>query len=95
MICVCISWIPPVQTCRVCVCIGVSWAIMVGLAGGSVLVPLYYVPSSQAGLVFLPSFGAGAMLTSPVLFGLSCLRTGEIPAFHIQSAMLAGIFSGM
>ena len=67
---------------------------MVGLAGGSVLVPLNYVPSSQAGLIFVPSFGAGAILTSPVLFVLSCLLSGEIPQFHVQSALLAGLFSG-
>ena len=41
---------------------GVSLSIIVGLTGGSILVPLHYVSESKQGILFLPSFGIGSLL---------------------------------
>eukprot|EP00591_Stephanopyxis_turris_P002744 CAMPEP_0195522182 /NCGR_PEP_ID=MMETSP0794_2-20130614/20089_1 /TAXON_ID=515487 /ORGANISM="Stephanopyxis turris, Strain CCMP 815" /LENGTH=350 /DNA_ID=CAMNT_0040651873 /DNA_START=15 /DNA_END=1067 /DNA_ORIENTATION=- len=73
---------------------GVMWACAVGLSGGSILAPLHYVPPEEEGLIFLPSFGIGAMLTAPALFYLSKVFTGEYPILHVRDALATGMLSG-
>ena len=47
---------------------GIFWSCVVGIFGGSILAPMHYIPQAKQSLVlFLPSFGLGALLTSPVL----------------------------
>jgi len=70
------------------------WALLVGLAGGSILAPLHYVPCSQLGLVFLPSFGIGAMATSPLMVLLHRIWNGCLPNFQFRDTFLIGALSG-
>lgn len=74
-------------------------ALMVGLCGGSILVPMNYVPKSQSGLVFVPSFGIGAMLGSPLIcligFGYSSMKGKPLPYLRLQQTLIPGIISGL
>ena len=62
--------------------------------GGSVLVPLHYVPSSQSGLVFLPSFGMGAMLMAPLVCFVNFTYNKEVPDFRFMETFPVGLLSG-
>ena len=77
--------------------LGVGLACCVGLFGGSILAPMRYVPDEYQGLAFLPSFGMGTLLTSPVLLYLYhiTLNTSPFPQFHIRAALPTGIISGL
>lgn len=46
---------------------GLLSAFAVGASGGSILVPMQYVPKESAGIHFVPSFGLGALLVSPLI----------------------------
>lgn len=74
---------------------GVSWACSVGLFGGSILAPLHYVPPDRQGLVFLPSFGIGALLTSPAAFYAHAVYSGGMPELHVRKALGTGLLSGL
>jgi len=74
---------------------GVLWACTVGLSGGSVLVPMHYVSPEKQGLIFLPSFGIGSLILSPLVYGLYSYRAGQAPDLHLQEALLTGLLSGM
>jgi glucose uptake protein GlcU len=74
---------------------GVLWACAVAFFGGSVLAPMHYVPPMEEGLVFLPSFGIGAMVLSPLIYHLYSVRTGEMPPLHIKQALATGLVSGV
>lgn len=81
----------------VCFCItivGILCALLVGLSGGSILVPLHYVPKSQAGLVFIPSFGLGCIVFSPMVCAVAYLYTGIMPDFQFKKTFLTGLLSG-
>lgn len=75
--------------------LGVLWALLTGLAGGSILVPLHYVSASQQGLVFLPAFGVGAIITSSILYLMQRFTAGSLPELHLREALLSGVFSGV
>ena len=74
--------------------IGVAWAILVGFSGGSILAPSHYTQPEEAGLAFIPSFGFGAMIASPILtlcwFGLYERKS---PEWNFQ-CLPVGVFSG-
>lgn len=75
---------------------GIFWACVVGIFGGSILVPMHLIPEEKQRLVlFLPSFGLGAFFTSPLilLFHYSCEK--DKPAFHWKDASLNGLLSGL
>ncbi|CAB9503959.1 expressed unknown protein [Seminavis robusta] len=74
---------------------GVLWANLVGLSGGSILAPLHYVPPAKQGLVFLPSFGIGTFLLSPMFFLAFTRVTREVPPLHWKEALTTGICSGL
>ena len=74
---------------------GILWALVVGLAGGSVLAPLHYVPNDQKGFVFIPSFGIGAIVFSPAVFLFSAWLTSEWPPLHLREALPMGLMSGL
>mmetsp|Transcript_24371 Transcript_24371/g.37546 ORF Transcript_24371/g.37546 Transcript_24371/m.37546 type:complete len:349 (+) Transcript_24371:328-1374(+) len=74
---------------------GVLWACSVGFFGGSILVPLQYVPPQAQGLVFLPSFGIGTMFLSPLVFYAHKFRTGALPPLHAKQALGTGLASGL
>lgn len=73
---------------------GILWAVLTGTAGGSVLVPLHYAPSSAQGLAFVPSFGLGAIISAPVVAGLFFAHKGSFPSTHWQICLPVGILSG-
>lgn len=82
---------------------GVVWAFLTGSLGGSILVPLHYVGSAQQGLVFLPSFGCGAIIVSPLIVLAVCVSRGawsfgllrSLPQCHVRETMAWGVFSGV
>jgi hypothetical protein len=82
-----------------CSLAGMVCALMVGLCGGSILVPMNYVPKSQSGLVFVPSFGIGAMLASPLVcmvgFGYQSMKGKPLPHLHLVDTLVPGIISGL
>lgn len=89
---------PPILFVVLCSClcaVGLMWAVLVGVTGGSVLAPLHYVPSSQQGFVFLPSFGMGAMVASPIMLLLHRIWHGELPDFQLKKTFWVGVLSGM
>mmetsp|Transcript_23515 Transcript_23515/g.32984 ORF Transcript_23515/g.32984 Transcript_23515/m.32984 type:complete len:350 (-) Transcript_23515:144-1193(-) len=73
---------------------GILWAVFVGIFGGSILVPLNYVPSEAQGLVFLPSFGLGTMILSPLVYYANKFQTGSLPPLHLKQALITGVTSG-
>lgn len=74
--------------------IGIAWAILVGFSGGSILAPSHYTQPEEGGLAFIPSFGFGAMIASPLLtlcwFGF---YEKQAPEWNLQ-CLPVGIFSG-
>jgi glucose uptake protein GlcU len=77
---------------------GVLWECSVGISGGSILAPLHYVPPQKQGLVFLPSFGIGTLVLSPLVFYAytRTLSTGTAPPpLHAKQALLTGLLSGL
>lgn len=74
---------------------GMVCALCVGLSGGSILVPMQYVPEHSAGLVFVVSYGLGAMVASPVVCAVCFLYRREIPPMHLRQTLPAGLFSGL
>ena len=74
--------------------VGIAWALVVGFSGGSILAPSHYTTPEEGGLAFIPSFGFGAMLASPLLtlcwFGL---YEKKMPEWNLQ-CLPVGIFSG-
>lgn len=74
---------------------GMICAVCVGLCGGSILVPMHYVPDSRTGLVFVVSFGIGTMVASPIVCVVCFLQRGHVPPLHLKDTLLAGLFSGL
>ena len=81
--------------------VGCASAALVGLFGGSILVPMHYVPDSAAGVAFVPSFGVGTFVASPILVALFLTMQQQqqqqrwcLPPLHLQEALPAGLFSG-
>mmetsp|Transcript_8021 Transcript_8021/g.11022 ORF Transcript_8021/g.11022 Transcript_8021/m.11022 type:complete len:151 (+) Transcript_8021:1-453(+) len=74
--------------------LGITFAASVGLAGGSTLVPLNYVSKKESGLAFVPAFGCGAMIFSPLVAALWFSYTNEWPPLHLRETLWAGILSG-
>ena len=66
--------------------------------GGSILAPIHYAPPQKLGLFFVPSFGLGTLVVSPILFGIHvvlCSREEGIPLFHINESLVTGLLSGV
>lgn len=63
--------------------VGVIWAVVAGLCGGTFLVPNNYVTAAEQGIPFMLSFGTGSVLTAPVLLAMSVAHKG-MPELHLQ-----------
>ena len=63
---------------------GIALAVLVGLAGGSILVPMKLAADAYSGLVFVPSFGFGAALGGPVATALffACRSPPVVPELY-------------
>ncbi|RYG94596.1 hypothetical protein EON65_57260, partial [archaeon] len=79
--------------------VGVTCALVSGLLGGSVLVPLHYVPHQEKGLAFLPSFSLAALLCAPVILLLYLLnpfgRQKEFPHTYFTETFGLSMMSGV
>lgn len=73
---------------------GLLCAACVGLCGGSTLAPMHYIGADGSGLVFLPSFGAGAILASPLVCLLWFAYFRYRPPLHLSQTLLPGMLSG-
>jgi glucose uptake protein GlcU len=74
---------------------GLCMACTVGLFGGSILVPLHYVPNAEKGLVFLPSFGAGTIVAAPIALMLYSMWSEEgMPGLFFWETLPYGLLSG-
>lgn len=78
------------------VTLGVFYAVVTGLAGGTILVPLHFVPTLQSGFVFIPSFAVGTIVGSILLLLLTYVHDEyKFPVFHAKQAAIYGILSGV
>ena len=79
--------------------LGVFFALVVGAFGGSVLVPMSFVPKRLNGIAFLPSFGVGAgvmsLLVTCVYAACQKLKNGEWPKLYLSETLLPGLLSGL
>eukprot|EP00656_Telonema_subtile_P004427 TRINITY_DN12014_c0_g1_i2.p1 TRINITY_DN12014_c0_g1~~TRINITY_DN12014_c0_g1_i2.p1 ORF type:complete len:255 (+),score=79.55 TRINITY_DN12014_c0_g1_i2:87-851(+) len=80
--------------------LGIIFALMVGLAGGTVLVPAHYVPDKYAGLAFVPSQGIGAGIFAIIVPVIYFASTGELTKMGVAdlklgSCFLPGLLSGL
>lgn len=76
---------------------GLASALAVGIFGGSVLVPLKFVPQDVAGLSAMPSFGLGALLAGALVtlgYWFLVRREEKLPNVP-GDVLLAGIASGL
>jgi len=76
---------------------GMLFAATVGCAGGSILVPMHYVDAEGQGLVFVPSFGIGVGICSPVVTVLYFLIMREpllSQELHLMQVLPYGILAG-
>eukprot|EP00592_Proboscia_alata_P024768 CAMPEP_0194440428 /NCGR_PEP_ID=MMETSP0176-20130528/115799_1 /TAXON_ID=216777 /ORGANISM="Proboscia alata, Strain PI-D3" /LENGTH=173 /DNA_ID=CAMNT_0039264669 /DNA_START=176 /DNA_END=694 /DNA_ORIENTATION=+ len=75
---------------------GVLWACTVGISGGSILAPMHYVPEDNQGIRFLPSFGVGTAICSPIILILYHTITNKPQLqFHVKDALTTGSLSGL
>lgn len=74
---------------------GIFWALCVGFSGGSILAPSHFAHPDERGLAFLPSFGIGAIIASPILtvFWFTIVEI-TFPPLHL-STLPVGLFSGL
>lgn len=85
---------------------GIISAVFAGLASGSVLVPMHYAGDDADGLIYVISFGIGALTV--LIFGwflLLCyyawteksFRNGfaALPSFHVRTLWLSGGLAGL
>ena len=75
--------------------IGFVFAGLVGVLGGSILVPQGFSPRSHEGLAFMPSFGVGAMLAGCVALIARWLWKRSPPVFLPYVAIPLGAASGI
>eukprot|EP00937_MAST-01D_sp_MAST-1D-sp2_P005414 g5414.t1 len=84
--------------------LGMCAAALVGLFGGSILVPMHYVPESATGLAFVPSFGVGVLLASPLALGAGIWLRAQacgapvrdvMPRLYLRETLPAGLASGL
>jgi len=80
---------------------GMLAALMVGLCGGSILVPMHYVDAAAQGLVFIPSFGIGVLVCGPlvtVVYFLIQSSQGNPglteQEWHVREVLPYGLLSG-
>lgn len=76
--------------------VGVVCAVLTGLAGGTILVPLHFVKPLESGFVFIPSFGVGTLVGSICLLLITYVVNGfRLPPFHVKETAFYGILSGV
>lgn len=75
-----------------CVC-----ALIVGVFGGSILMPLQLAPSAYRGLQFVPSFGLGTLLVAPLItlpYMWLSRSSGSRGNWAVKQSLLPGLLAG-
>ena len=71
------------------------FSIAIGITGGTIFIPLRFVPLSQIGFVYVPAFGVGVLAGCSGLIAAMYLKDGSLPAFQWREAGLNGVLSGV
>lgn len=76
---------------------GLICALIVGLFGGSILMPLQLAPRAQRGLDFVPSFGLGTLIVAPVItlpYMWLSRSSGSRGHWAVRESLLPGLAAG-
>lgn len=73
---------------------GLLCAILVGVFGGSILVPLAFVEEAFRGFAFVPSFGLGSLVAGAIGTFIYSMTVPDLK-WHIRETMWAGVISGV
>lgn len=76
--------------------LGLGYALLVGLFGGSILVPLTYVENDKLDTIgFLPSFGLGCLVFGAITTGgVYAVLEKRMPRLDLGVSLLPGILAG-
>lgn len=77
--------------------LGLIYAALVGIFGGSILVPLKYVsePEKYGNIGILLSFGTGCLLFGCIVTaGFYAIKEKRVPDFHVKASLLPGVAAG-
>lgn len=80
---------------------GILFAFIVGITGGSTLVPMHFAPvdpfrDGMKSVIFSLSFGMSVLPISCCMMVIPVLANwGELPDFHVRTCALPGISSGV
>ncbi|KAJ7287905.1 hypothetical protein O6H91_Y315800 [Diphasiastrum complanatum] len=75
---------------------GILSALLTGVFGGLILIPMTQAPQKAQGLRFLPSFGIGVAIFAPIVTILPHLSISRYwPQFSPEVAAFPGIISGL
>lgn len=73
--------------------VGILCALVLSITNGSMLIPMKYAGDAQ-GVAFLPSFGIGVLLVTPVYALIYFVALKKKPEFKIPILALPGLVSG-
>lgn len=74
---------------------GVIAALITGVLGGLIMMPMTQSPPAIQGLSYLPSFAIGVAIFAPVVTAIPYLSTQECPRMELRMGALPGIVSGI
>lgn len=78
--------------------IGIGSAALVGIFGGSILVPCAFTPHAAHGVAFLPSFGCGALAMGvliAIVYVISTWKTLDVRRELRREVVTCGVLSGI
>lgn len=76
---------------------GVVCALIVGVFGGSILMPLQLAPKQYRGLEFVPSFGLGTLVVAPLItlpYMWLSRSSGSRGNWAVRESLLPGLLAG-
>nr|ABK23204.1 unknown [Picea sitchensis] len=74
---------------------GVIAALLTGILGGLIMMPMTQSPPAIQGVSYLPSFAIGVAIFAPVVTAIPYLSTQECPRMELYVGALPGIISGI
>jgi glucose uptake protein GlcU len=74
---------------------GIFIAIITGIFGGLILIPETLAHEGAKGIAFLPSFGIGVAIFTPIITAIPFVTGPQWPNFAVQATILPGIASGV
>ena len=75
--------------------LGIFYAMLTGIFGGSVGFPSTYTDSTNSGAKFLISFAVGVAVIFPITLLSQCFLSNEKIQWHFRATFLPGIISGI